>query len=70
MKYDQINRSTVTDYASIAHGMPEYRLISARDIDMHVAYARHEQTRIAMNLVRDGFRWVAARLGAGRTTEA
>jgi hypothetical protein len=70
MHYDQINRDAITDYASIAHGMPEYRMMTNADIDSHVAWARMQQSRITLDMFRLAGRWIAARFGFGKRSAA
>lgn len=70
MHYDHINHGSITDYASIAHGMPEYRIMSQSEIDHRVAAARIEQSRISLALIRSAGRWIAGLFGAGKTSAA
>ena len=70
MHYDHINRGSITDYASIAHGMPEYRVMSQQEIDYRVAAARLEQSRISLSFVRSAGRWIAGLFRSGKTSAA
>lgn len=70
MHYDQINRTAITDYASIAHGMPEYRVMSTSEIDRHLAIARREQSRISLDVVRRAAAWIVGLFTAGRAHSA
>lgn len=70
MHYNHINQNSITDYASIAHGMPEYRVMTNSEIDYHMAFARQERSRVTLYLIRHAGRWIAGLFGAGKTTTA
>ncbi|WP_417516079.1 RSP_7527 family protein [Minwuia sp.] len=63
MRYEQINRFDNADYASIAHGMPEYRVLSYTEIDNGVALARQYQGQVYANAIRSAWRWVSGLFG-------
>lgn len=58
MRHEQIDHGNTTDYASIAHGMPEFRAPSFGEIDAGIAIARREQARLMARWIREGFGWV------------
>ncbi len=52
MMYEEIKFHRVNDYASIAHGMPAYQMVSHADINRHIAYAHHERGVIVGRMFR------------------
>ncbi|WP_416898820.1 MAG: hypothetical protein ACMVY4_03555 [Minwuia sp.] len=59
MHYDPIRERHTADYASIAHGMPEYRVLSFGEIDHGIAMARREQARLFAAWMRAAARRIA-----------
>lgn len=70
MHYDHINRDNRVEYASIAHGLPEYRVPSFGEIDGRIGWARAQQGHYFAAGMKAAFKWVASHLGLGRTSAA
>ncbi|PJK28912.1 hypothetical protein [Minwuia thermotolerans] len=66
MRHEQIDHRSTADYASIAHGMPEYYVPSFGEIDHGIALARREQSRMLAQWLRQGFARIRARLAGGK----
>lgn len=66
MRHEQIDHRRTADFASIAHGMPEYYVPSFGEIDHGIALARREQSRMLAQWVRRGFAWVRERVAGGK----
>ena len=58
MRHEQIDHKNAVDFASLAHGMPEYLMASFGEIDAGIAIARREQARLMARSIGRAFGWI------------
>jgi len=70
MMYETITRHEVSDHASIAHGMPPYRMVTTADMNRHIAMAHHMRGVYLGEMFARAYRAVRGLFGAGKTSAA